>query len=159
MRTAHTHTKKKALKKRLKREKWYLCKLFLLKYYPQEIQNNKEQADVTDKHPRLYLAQPLTPASPWGLSPINPRAHGKLASAVFFPRWISHLAPRISQGQEPPDITPQTRGAARLKAALFSHLEPQVWGTLMPFGSTEQHGKEIFHWRCESWEGTCCAQL
>lgn len=73
----------------------------------------------TDKHPRLYLAQPLTPASPWGLSPINPRAHGKLASAVFFPSWISHLAPSISQGQELPDITPQARGAARLKPACF----------------------------------------
>lgn len=123
MRTAHTQCLKK--KEVENRKMAFVGVGGFFERLPTGDTKNQETVGC-DKHSRLFLAQPLTPASPQGLSPINPRAHGKLAGAVFFPSCFSHLPPSISLRQELPDITPQTMGPATLKPNLFSHLEPQV---------------------------------
>lgn len=103
MRTAHTQCLKKK-KEAENRKMLFMGVGFSFERLPTG--DTKTQGIVRcDKHSRLYLAQPLSPASPQGLSPTNPRAHGKLAGTVFFPSWISHLPPSISLGQELPDIT------------------------------------------------------
>lgn len=109
-----------------------------------------------DKHSRLYLAQPLAPASPQGLSPINPRAPGKLASS-FLSKLYFTPSSQCTPGTGAPWHHSTNSGTSHTKTSpVFS---PGASGvrTTVPFGSTGQNGKEIFPWRCEPWEGTCCA--
>lgn len=55
--------------------------------------------------------------------------------------------------------TSQTTGPVKTKTSLVFSSGAPLWGTMVPFGITEQNGKEIFPWRCEPREGTCCAQF